>query len=63
MFAEDEVQFKNIYFTSIEKQVLTTLLIYLYSDSWELHPYLRRMCRPLKSIHSHPLQGIKLEPL
>ena len=44
-----EFKFKHIYFTSIEKQVLTTLLISLDSASWELHQYSRRMYGPMKN--------------
>ena len=41
---------KHIYFTSIEKQVLTTSTnISLDSTSWKLHQYSRRICGPMKN--------------
>ena len=40
------VKIKHIYFTSIERQALTT------SASWELHQYSHRMCGPTKKSQS-----------
>ena len=42
-------KFKHIYFTSIEKQVLTTYTNLSRFASWELHQYSRRMCGPMKN--------------
>ena len=43
--------FKNINFTSVKKQGLTTYLvpIFLYSAFWKLHQHLRRTCGPINT--------------